>query len=103
MPLSNWLGWLLTGTVVARVMLAVVPPSQWAARVAPSNFPLVLYAVNGVLPIAICAKYGMWWAAGLGFLAMALPLALAVRAGAPRRSRELAAAAPRVAYDGAGD
>ena len=88
MPLSNWLGWLLTGTVVARVMLAVVPPSQWAARVAPSNFPLVLYAVNGVLPIAICAKYGMWWAAGLGFLAMALPLALAVRAGAPQRSRD---------------
>lgn len=100
MPLSNWLGWLLTGTVVARVMLAFVPPSMWAARVSPSNFPLVLYAVNGVLPITICAKYGMWWAAGLGFLAMALPLALAVRAGAPRRART---GAPRFAYDAVGD
>jgi putative membrane protein len=104
MPVSNWLGWLLTGTVVARVMLAFVPPSAWRARVSPSNFPLVLYAVNGVLPITICARYGMWWAAGLGLLAMALPLALAVRAGAPEpavgRSRT---AAPRLAYDTAGD
>jgi putative membrane protein len=105
MPLSNWLGWLLTGTVVARVMLAVVPPSEWTARVSPSNFPLVLYAVNGVLPITICAKNGMWWAAGLGFLAMALPLALAMRAGAPRPAAAARArtAAPRLAYDTVGD
>jgi putative membrane protein len=82
MPLSNWLGWLLTGTVVSRVMLAVVPPSAWARLVSPSRFPLVLYAVNGVLPITICARYGMWWAAALGFLAMAIPLGLALRAGA---------------------
>jgi putative membrane protein len=105
MPLSNWLGWLLTGTVVARVMLAFVPPSAWAARVAPANFPLVLYAVNGVLPITICARYGMWWAAGLGFLAMALPLALAVRAGAPQPAMpgRTRTAPPRLAYDTVGD
>jgi putative membrane protein len=105
MPLSNWLGWLLTGTVVARVMLAVVPPSEWTARVSPSNFPLVLYAVNGVLPITICAKNGMWWAAGLGLLAMGVPLALAVRAGSPRAAAagRPAAGAPRLAYDAAGD
>ncbi|GJG85176.1 hypothetical protein tb265_03570 [Gemmatimonadetes bacterium T265] len=81
MPLSNWLGWLLTGTVVARVMLAFVPPSLWARRVSPTTFPLVLYAVNGVLPVTICARYGMTWAAVLGALAMALPLALSLRAG----------------------
>jgi putative membrane protein len=104
MPLSNWLGWILTGIVVARVMLAFVPPSAWARDVAPSNFPLWLYAVNGVLPITICAKNGMWWAAGLGFLAMALPLALAVRAGAPRRAQGARRApAPRLAYDTPGD
>jgi putative membrane protein len=62
-------------------MLAFVPPSAWARLVSPSRFPLVLYAVNGVLPITICARYGMWWAAALGFAAMALPLALALRAG----------------------
>jgi putative membrane protein len=85
MPLSNWLGWLLTGTVVARVMLAIVPPSTWARLVSPSRFPLALYAVNGILPITICARYGMWWAALLGFLAMAIPLVLAMRA--PQRAR----------------
>jgi len=98
MPLSNWLGWLLTGTVVARVMLAIVPPTVWVRRVAPSNFPLALYAVNGVLPIAICVRQGMPWAAGLGALAMLVPLALAVRAG----WRRAAGAAPvgRVAVAG---
>ena len=79
MPLSNWLGWLLTGTVVSRAMLAIVPPTMFARRVSPSSFPLALYAVNGVLPIAICVRHGMWWAAGLGTLAMAIPLLLAVR------------------------
>jgi putative membrane protein len=86
MPLSNWLGWILTGTVVARAMLAIVPPSAFARRVAPSNFPLVLYAVNGVLPITICARNGMWWAVLFGTLAMGIPLVLAVVSGrAPAR------------------
>jgi uncharacterized membrane protein len=85
MPLSNWLGWLLTGTIVARAMLAVVPPAAFARRVAPSNFPLVLYAVNGILPVTICLRHGLTWAALLGALAMLTPLALAVHAGAPGR------------------
>ena len=80
MPLTNWLGWLLTGIVVARVMLAIVPPTEWATRVSPSRFPLVLYAANGLLPIAICFRRDMVLAGVLGFFAMALPLALALRA-----------------------
>jgi uncharacterized membrane protein len=85
MPLTNWLGWLLTGFAVARVMLAIVPPARWAARVSPTTLPLVLYAVNGVLPLLICVGRGLWWAVGLGAAAMALPLLLAIRAGrAPR-------------------
>jgi putative membrane protein len=80
MPLTNWLGWLLTGLIVARVMLAVVPPTRWAARVSPTRLPLALYAVNGLLPILICAGRGLWWAAALGAAAMALPLLLAWRA-----------------------
>jgi putative membrane protein len=91
MPLSNWLGWLLTGTIVARVMLAIVPPAAWVAEVSPARFPLALYAVNGVLPIVICARYGMTWAAVLGTAAMALPLALAMR----RHARRSGAAAYR--------
>jgi uncharacterized membrane protein len=80
MPLTNWLGWLLTGTIVARVMLAIVPPSAWAARVSPSNVPLFLYGANALLPLLICVGRGMWWAVILGALAMAIPLVLAVLA-----------------------
>jgi putative membrane protein len=97
MPLSNWLGWLLTGTVVARVMLAFAPPTMWARFVAPTRFPLVLYAVNGVLPIVICFKYGMVWAAWLGLLAMGLPLALALAKGAPAEQSIDRSAARRAA------
>lgn len=101
MPLSNWLGWLLTGIVVARVMLALVPPSQWARDVSPSRFPLVLYAINGVLPIAICIRHGMTWAWVFGTLAMALPLALALRGRrAARAARDVADASPAVAVAG---
>jgi uncharacterized membrane protein len=80
MPLTNWLGWLLTGTIVARVMLQIVPPSVWAARVSPHRFPLVLYAVNGLLPLAICFRQDMVLAGVLGTLAMGIPLVLALRA-----------------------
>ncbi len=83
MPLTNWLGWLLTGIIVARLMLAIVPPSTWARQVSPSRFPLLLYAVNGLLPIAICFRQDMPWAGVLGFIAMAIPVALAIRAGSP--------------------
>jgi uncharacterized membrane protein len=79
MPLTNWLGWLLTGILVARVMLAIVPPSDWTARVSPSRFPLVLYGVNGLLPIAICFRQDMVLAGVLGLLAMGIPLLLAAR------------------------
>ncbi len=78
MPLTNWLGWLLTGIIVARVMLAIVPPSRWARDVSPSNFPLVLYGVNAVLPLGICYGHGLWLAFVLGAIAMAIPLGLAV-------------------------
>ncbi len=80
MPLTNWLGWLLTGILVARAMLAIVPPSVWARAVSPSSFPLVLYGVNGLLPIAICFGQDMVLAGVLGAVAMLLPLWLAWRA-----------------------
>lgn len=93
MPISNWLGWLLTGTLVARAMLAIVPPTVFAQRVSPTRLPLALYAVNGVLPIAICLRHGMWWAAGLGAVAMGVPLVLAVRAKPLLQRRPVRAAA----------
>lgn len=77
MPLSNWFGWYLTGTLIARVLLAIVPPTTIARAVSPSRFPLVLYATNGIMPVTLCVRDGMWWAAILGALAMAIPIALA--------------------------
>jgi putative membrane protein len=87
MPYTNWIGWVVTGTVIAWVMLRLVPPTVVAERVSPTRLPLVLYAVNGLMPIAICVRYGMVWAAVLGTLAMALPVGLAVAAGARRARR----------------
>jgi len=81
MPLTNWLGWLLTGIIVARVMLMIVPPTRWASDVSPSSFPLVLYGVNAALPLGICIGRGLWLAFILGAIAMAIPLVLAVRKG----------------------
>ncbi|HSA54218.1 MAG TPA: carotenoid biosynthesis protein [Gemmatimonadaceae bacterium] len=78
MPLANWLGWLLTGTVVARVMLAMLPPTRVASALAPSRFPVGLYVVNGVMPVALCLRDGLWWAAAGGALAMGVPAALAL-------------------------
>ena len=83
MPLSNWIGWFLTGSLVARAMLAVVPPAKFAEKASPSRLPLAVYAINGVMPVAICLRHGLWWAGILGIAAMALPLALS------RRSKRL--------------
>lgn len=93
MPLSNWLGWLLTGIIVARVMLMIVPPTRWASDVSPSNFPLVLYGVNAALPLGICFGRGLWGAFVLGAIAMAIPLVLAVRKG----PQTVESSAPRAA------
>ena len=95
MPLMNWLGWLATGLVVARAMLAIVPPTRWAERVSPSRLPLVLYAANGVLPLLICAGRGMWWAVTFGAAAMGTALVLAVRR--PVRAAAHRREMPRVA------
>ena len=79
MPLSNWFGWLLTATLIARVMLAVVSPATVRERIASSPFPIALYLANGVMPIALCLRDGFWWAAVAGCAAMFVPALLAWR------------------------
>lgn len=81
MPYTNWLGWLGTGFVLSWVMLRFVPPSAFAARISFTRLPLVLYALNGIMPIAICIRYGLFWAAALGTLAMGVPLLMSIRRG----------------------
>ena len=96
MPYTNWLGWLATGFVLSWIMLRFVPPSAFAARVSPTRLPLVLYLLNGIMPVAICLRHGLWWAAIPGAAAMLAPVVLALRAGAApakkRATRPLAGA-----------
>lgn len=92
MPLSNWIGWYVTGVLISRIMLAIVPPSNWASTVAPFALPLVLYATNGIMPIATTARHGYWVAAVSGVVAMGLPLVLGIRAR--RRATGLRSAVP---------
>lgn len=82
MPYTNWIGWLVTGTAIAWIMLRFAPPNAIARSVSPALFPLALYAANGVMPIAICFRRDMEWAGVLGIVAMGIPLVLAWRAGA---------------------
>jgi putative membrane protein len=79
MPLSNWFGWLLTATLIARVMLAFVPPTRVRASWSASSLPMALYLANGVMPVAICLRDGLWWAAVSGALGMVIPAAIAWR------------------------
>ncbi|MGQ0766604.1 MAG: carotenoid biosynthesis protein [Gemmatimonadota bacterium] len=84
MPLGNWFGWLLTGTLIARLLVSIVPPSTIVRNVSPSRLPVALYATNGIMPVAICLRDGLWWAAVFGAAAMAVPVLLALR---PPRQR----------------
>ncbi len=78
MPLSNWGGWFLTGLVVARVMLWIVPPTAVRDSVSPSLLPLALYLANGIMPVALSFRDGMLWAGVLGAVLMVAPVGLAV-------------------------
>lgn len=90
MPLSNWFGWLLTATLIARVMLAVAPPTLVAERLSPSLLPVALYLANGVMPVALCLRDGLWWAAAFGALAMVVPAVLALKVRRPSHGLDLA-------------
>ena len=91
MPLSNWFGWFLTATLIARVMLVLVPPVVVRDRVATSPFFVALYLANGVMPVALCLRDGLWWAAALGAVAMLVPSVLAWRATAEQQSLRFSA------------
>ncbi len=86
MPLSNWFGWYLTGVIIARLLLQIMPPTICAAKLSPTSLPIVLYAVNGVMPVAICIRDGMWLAAILGTIAMLVPVSLALVAAHTRHA-----------------
>jgi putative membrane protein len=84
MPLSNWFGWLLTATLIARVMTSILPPIVIQERLSASPLLPALYLANGVMPVALCLRDGFWWAAASGALAMVLAVAWSRRADAGR-------------------
>lgn len=86
MPITNWIGWLFTGTMVARLMLVFLPPTAIKAKVSPSWFPLALYAANGILSTTICITHGFTWAWVGGIVAMGIPLGLSLWAGRSQRA-----------------
>jgi putative membrane protein len=94
MPLGNWFGWLLTGTIIARLMLSIVPPAVWSARVASSRLPVLLYLANGVMPVALCLREELWWPAAAGAAAMVVPATLALKRTAPTRAESPLATQP---------
>jgi uncharacterized membrane protein len=85
MPVSNWFGWFLTAALIARVMLAIVPPQLVGHRVASSSLLIALYLANGIMPVALCLRDGLWWAAALGAIAMLVPAVIAWRGLAARQ------------------
>ncbi len=100
MPLSNWIGWVVTGILVARLMLAVMPPTLVRDRVAGSRLPLALYSIGGIMPITVCAKHGMWWAVVPGLVLMYVPVLLALRAGGAPAASRTGLGTPAVALQG---
>jgi putative membrane protein len=81
MPLSNWIGWVVTGIIVARLMLAFMSPTVVRDRISSSKLPIVLYAIGGIMPMGIVTRHGMWWAFVPGLIFMYGPVVLALRAG----------------------
>lgn len=100
MPITNWLGWIGTGTVVARVMLHFVSPTEIASRLSGSRFPLILYGVNGVMATTICVTHGFTWAWAGGIVAMGVPIALSLRASSRTRAKDASDAAGEAAFAG---
>lgn len=88
MPLSNWFGWYLTGVIISRLLLQITPPRIFATQVGSTSLPIVLYAVNGIMPVAICIRDNMWLAAVFGALAMLIPVAITYRATARTASTD---------------
>jgi len=70
MPLVNWVGWFVTGLVLGWVGAHAVRPAQDTLR--EQDLPIVLYLLNGALPLAMALSAGLWIPALVGAVAMAV-------------------------------
>jgi putative membrane protein len=74
MPFSNWVGWFGVTFVIVCAYEFVAGGLRTESRYAP-----LVYLLNCLFPLALCAMYGLWVPAVVGTLATALPLAAAYR------------------------
>ncbi len=75
MPASNWVGWFVVSLVIAWGYEVIGGGLRVTSRWAP-----LLYALNVLFPLLICALYDLWAALLFGTIALLLPLlALAAR------------------------
>ncbi len=89
MPLVNWAGWFATGIVLAGAAQAMAGDAL--RDLARTRLPLVLYALNGLFPLALALESGMYGAAVIGGVAMlAFGLSPLLRDVVPRRAGALA-------------
>jgi putative membrane protein len=77
MPLVNWFGWMVTGLLIAGAMQWVAGPSLRQLR--HERLPLVIYALNGVFPLALALQHGLVGAALIGGAVMSLFLVAGLR------------------------
>lgn len=80
MPLINWVGWFATGVLMAGAVLIVHPLGE-LRPLSQDRLPVVLYVLNGALPLLLSILGGLYWAALIGTLAMAAFLVVTMRAG----------------------
>jgi uncharacterized membrane protein len=93
MPLANWLSWLVIGPVIAFALRWLAGPDL--RRLADDPLPTVVYALTGILPLALALEHGLWPAAAIGGGAMLLYL-VAPRIGDAMRAVRPAAAPSRL-------
>jgi putative membrane protein len=74
MPLSNLLGWYVTGLVLLTAF-AVLGVDRWVARI-PARTYALYYGANLIVPVGMCAAAGLWGAVAASLAPLA---ALAVR------------------------
>lgn len=75
MPLVNWVGWLVTGLVIATGFDAL----GFDRHARHSPLAVKVWILNGIFPIGICAVRGLTGAAVVGSVAIMLPIVLSMR------------------------
>ncbi len=84
MPFSNWLGWIVVSFIIIAGYAFLGGGLERTSRWAP-----LVYLLNGLFPLLISAIRGLYGAAAVGAVAIAVSLLLARYASQPREEAEV--------------